>query len=337
MDIVTLVVRHSILNFFSIFPSRLHVLGHIFLTNGNGYDWVYDKDADLFTIKHFDDANCDFSTKNSIERAKIDKSCDIKGLMESSTGDQFNNHIAQFIEDNIDVYASKAFYTKGLNLNPKKPHQFSRDCNLYCKLPPIDMIHPDWLDAMHELAEFEMSLRNPHGGSVSKSRVLDIMTRDHRDWVDGYKILLRFCEKYKDHQNSDLARSHEQMMNSIFPENSLEQRYADFEQKQEITFDEFKSLNEYFVNSDDFTYFTYTNWLSAMLRTRQQYITDGQLNSQFREDAEYVLCNSGLLNRYNNYSTMSYQIKRGLEISSYFMPLVDQYVADVGTHGLIGL
>ncbi|MEB5526703.1 hypothetical protein GOP96_06580 [Vibrio cholerae] len=325
MDIVTQEVKRLILSCFTIMPTRIHALIHMTLTNGTGYDWVQCSESGLYIVK-----SCfSYDNPSSIERVELKPELNLDGQLDFSVGDAFYNHIAQFVEANIDLYASSAFYSQSLNLNPRKPYKFSRGYNKFCNLPPIDMIHPDWLGALVEVADHEMQMRNPLGCSLPKAQIMDIMVRDHYEWVDGFKILSNFKDKYTKFKG-DVDFGFEF-------ETPLETRYKKSKYANQLTLEEYKEYREFFENSRDYTFIDFERWLTSVIENKAKYLdSNGRANQKFHEDAQLVLTHDGVLNHYNSFKCMEGQIKSGLKLNSYFEGLIKTYVHDNGMFGLLG-
>ncbi len=329
MDIVTQHVKSSILNHFTLFPSRLHVLREVILGNGTGYQWVKDPETETYILSD------GFERENvtSIKKEEVDNSFDIKGKHHPSTGDAFYNHVASFVEENIDVYASSAFYTVTLNLNPKKPCDFSRGYNRLCDAPDLGLIHPDWLEAINELVDFELKLRNPWGGNVTETQAIDLLVRDHRAWVDQYKLLLRFKEKYSQYKAADIEKSKQIIQSFGTP---IEQKYEKSAHRSVITLDEYREYREVYLDSSDVIHYELDHWIKWLLDTESKYVDNGRLNATFVADATEVLNKSRLLNRFNQFATMNNEISRALEIHSLYRSQVQAFVNDYGMNGLLG-
>jgi len=332
MDIVTQKVKDSILNYFTIFPSRQHVLRHIVLGNGTGYEWVKDSETETYTLENsFDD--CRDESAVSIERKEVDSSKDIQGKLHFSTGDEFYNHVASFVENNIDVYASPAFYSETLNLKPKKPCDFSRGYNRLCDAPDIELIHPDWLEAIKEFVDFELSLRNPWGGSISENQAIDLLVKEHYAWVDQYKVLLRFNEKYNQFKKAEIEQVNNHFR-SLSP--SIEKRFEKSAHRSVMTLEQYGKYRKAFLVSDDVVHYDLDTWIQTLLDTERKYVNAGRLNSTFIAEAMQVLENSGLFNHYNQYATMSGEISRRLKIHSLYRSQVEAFVNDYGMNGVLG-
>ncbi|HAS6102126.1 TPA: hypothetical protein I7117_21975 [Vibrio vulnificus] len=329
MDIVTQQVKDLILNYFTIYPSRQHVLRHIVLGNGTGYEWVKDSETETYILENSFNDHCDVV---SIERKEVDSSKDTQGKLHFSTGDEFYNHIASFVENNIDVYSSPAFYSETLNLKPKKPCDFSRGYNRLCDAPDIELIHPDWLEALKELVDFELSLRNPWGGSISENQAIDLLVKEHYAWVDQYKVLLRFKEKYNQFKKAEI----EQVNNHLRFSPSIEERFEKSAHSSVITLEQYRKYRQAFIISDDAIHYDLDQWIESLLATERKYVNTGRLNETFIAEAIHVLENSGLFNHYNQYSTMCGEISHRLKIHSLYKSQVEAFVNDYGMNGVLG-
>lgn len=331
MDIVTQKVKNTILNHFSSNPSRQHVLRHIILGNGTGYDWVKDSETGTYILECHYSANYDETV--SIEKKEIDLSKDIQDKLHFSAGDAFYNHIASFVEENIDTYASPAFYSETLNLKPEKPCDFSRGYNRLCDAPDVELIHPDWLEAVKELVDFEISLRNPWGASISEKQVIDLLVRNHYEWVDQYKILLSFKEKYNQYKKAETDKINNLM--SSFGR-TIEQRFAKSAHNSTLTLEQYSEYRKAFLASDDSIHCNLDHWIERLLVTEQKYVSEGRLNTAFEAEAIIVLESTGLFNHYNQYTTMSNEISRRLKIHTMYEDQVKTFVDDYGMNGVLG-
>ncbi|EKO3612154.1 hypothetical protein M3914_003365 [Vibrio metschnikovii] len=332
MDIVTQQVKDSILKFFTIFPSRQHVLRHIVLGNGTGYEWVKDSETETYILESGLNDHRGESVV-SIERKEADSSKDIQGKLHFSTGDEFYNHIASFVENNIDVYSSTAFYSETLNLKPQKPCDFSRGYSRLCDAPDIELIHPDWLEAIKEIVDFELSLRNPWGGSISDNQAINLLVKNHYAWVDQYKVLLRFKEKYNQFKKADIDQVNNDLC-SFSP--SIEERFEKSDHSSVITLEQYRKYHQAFIASDDAIHYNLDQWIKYLLATERKYVNTGRLNETFIAEAIHVLENTGLFNHYNQYATMCGEISRRLKIHSLYKSQVEAFVNDYGMNGVLG-
>ncbi len=335
MDVVTALVKDSILNCFSIYPSRMHVLQHVILGNGTGYAWVKCDESKKFVLRQQMRAE---ELEGSIERKKVDSTHDIVGSMHSSTGNEFYNHIADFVEANIDIYASSSFYSESLNLKPQRPYRISRGYNRLCDMPNIGDVHPDWLEAINELVHHELKVRNPFGAAISVKRSIDLMVKQNPSWVDGYKILLRFSEKYAE-LNRERDAKNNAAMQKLFGITKIEERYEKSAQNQRLSLEEFKTLRRAFLDSDDSIHVDFEYWLNSLMCTRDKYIdpTSQRFNERFKQDASNVLNSSSLFRHYNQYSSMVGEIMRNLKVHSSYQSMVQGFVNDNGHLGLMGM
>ena len=158
MNCVDSLVKYSVLNYPSIFPTRMHVLSHALLCNGTGFEWV-ERDGLLYLEQSLQsDKSSDTIKMNQVNQYQTELS-----------GDQeLDNHIRQWIQDNIDKYCLSNFrhnYTDRL-LPRARYCMVSRNFNRYDDLDKFDKIAPEWLDAMLEVCEHYMEdIAKMYGGS----------------------------------------------------------------------------------------------------------------------------------------------------------------------------
>lgn len=97
-------VRRSILRYPLIFPTRWHVLRHLYLVYGNGYEWSGGELVAVFDEEK-DEAQCvaDFFT-------------DLDALQEQFTGldDALRRRRRQFILDNLDLLVHEKRHDSGI-------------------------------------------------------------------------------------------------------------------------------------------------------------------------------------------------------------------------------
>ncbi len=170
-------VKASIMRHPIIFPSRIEVLEHLFMTNGNGYYW------------NFETGNSEsafgrniYQFPNKIGSQQIEKSETSDHL-----GTQFIAMKHQFIEDNIDEIASDkmSYHTCELNIHHMSKH-FSKNYSLIGQLLQAEnlfSIKKIWRDGILELAEW----------FIQQTRVfyslhsLDDMTKE-ADYIENERI-----------------------------------------------------------------------------------------------------------------------------------------------------
>lgn len=329
LTIVDIEVKKFIMLCFLTNPSRKHALESMILSTE--YEWV-EQDG-LFVLSDFSND----AIPATMKRMELDdsKPC-FPGILDFKTGDLFYNHVVDFIEANIDLYCTKAFHATSLNLNPKKPHRISRGYNNLCRMPELDKIHPDWLNAIDELVSFELELYTPVGGVHGSLKNLDHITRYNYGLADAYKILLRAKEKIAEFK----ARQYEE---SGKPDpmkgKSVEEKYAESKVKELVTLERYKDILVAFQNSPDYGYDSMSECVKKVLKTEAKYVTAGRLDERFEKAAMEFLEGHGavLFIKYNQPLTMIHQIMRELRISSYYEPQVASFINEYGYLGTLGI
>lgn len=107
-------VKASIMRHPIIFPSRIEVLEHLFMTNGNGYEWNFET-GDIESAFNHDI----YEYPEKIGSTQIEKSKNSEHI-----GTLFSAVKHQFIEDNIDEIASTRFghYTCEIDIHSMSKH-----------------------------------------------------------------------------------------------------------------------------------------------------------------------------------------------------------------------
>lgn len=316
LNVVDQLVKRSILNSFSVFPTRIHVLTHCLFGNGTGFEWV-EKDDGFLYLEHYrdnDDENLSFIKHLELSEHRKDKIVYQKSV-------ELSNLIRSWINENIDEYCLSKFKPDGFDYRPKKlSNLISRNFNRLCDIDDMSKIAPVWRDAIKEVCSYYMRILAPSGYSYREA--LDVIVgKENRD---SYLIMFNAIEKIKELSDS---KSHDDFMIGLLDEihggkslNDLLRDDWEGNLKDKISFDDFLSYREWFINKHRSVALSRSDIVSQikkMLKSKDTYLNDaGDFNEHFF--AEY--------NQYLNYVGWTYFdersvvsiIMRYLKISSYY-------------------
>jgi hypothetical protein len=322
MNSVDKIVKKGIINFFGIFPSRLHVLNHIVLGIGTGYEWEKLDDNLFHLVGH----SRPYTPVERIEHNKTQYSM-------TKSGDSFHNHIADWISDNIDTYCLKSFYAESLNLNPTKiDSNISRELSPFATMPSdLSLIHPDWIDAMIEVVDAQLELYKRMDSRIDlnfknkESRML--ISHKYNAYSTAFCIIANNKEKFDsfNKQNDlDLEAFHDELCGG-----GIQTRYEQFSLKDKISFEVFEKFeNEIISNYRTLRYST-TEYAQLYLDTEAKYFTNGEPNELFTIDARNLIENFSFYKDRFHINSLVSEISKKLKIRNKdFILQIEIFVND---------
>lgn len=248
MNIVDKLVKDSILKYFSIFPTRMHVLTHCILGNGTSYEWIK-KDDGLVYLESVSSRGAD--QKAGIEM--IDPKNHDRANKTQEKSAELSNLIRAWIEDNIDEYSKKGFKAVGFNYNPNvKSSLFSRGYNRLCDIQDMSKVAPVWRDAILELCEYFMEKM-----SVGGIPCFSLKNRDYmKENKDQFLILFNAREKIKAlNPNSDYGVD---LTNRLLAKMSGDKPLSELLEEDwsnnlegEMSLDDFMNMRRWFIDNKD--------------------------------------------------------------------------------------
>ncbi len=204
-NIVDQLVAGLITDYFTIFPTREHVLSSILLGTGNGCEWKKGQDG-LYYIAHpgrdkrlekipsFEEEFPDYVIESEADRADI----------------EFQNMLIDWTNKHIKEVSGMYFrhYNHRLTRPLLRPlvirHQLISDRNL----PPREEIHPDWCGAIERFCEdtvvrMRQEIACPNIKEDLEERyAVWLMVKGLTQWVD----LALICERAIQHVVSQETR-----------------------------------------------------------------------------------------------------------------------------------
>lgn len=331
LNAIDQLVKHSILNYFSIFPTRLHVLTHCLLSNGTGFEWVKKEDGFLYLEQKFSRENPDDIT-NKIEILQINDDISKCNLTHTSSI-ELSNIIRNWIMDNIDVYCLKEFKAEGFNYNPHNTsYLLFRGYNRLCDIDDMSKIAPIWRDAIKEVCSHYMTLLAPIGCPyISKEALDNIRDKTNRD---TYLILFNAYEKIRALHKKNTS-IHEKILNKINGGKTLNELLNDDWNenfRNELTFDEFLELRKFFIKKlDIISRSDVIYYIKKQLKSKKTYINeDNSFNEFFYANYDKSIKSIGW--RFFDEQSIVSSVMRYLDISDFYESRVAKIiVADMNT------
>lgn len=191
MNCVDSLVKRCLLNYPSIFPTRVHVLAHALLGNGND-EWV--EHDGLLYLKQ--------SVGEPEERDTIKLNQPIEGFDGLTPDQKLDNNFRLWIQDNIDEYCLSTFYHNHTSyLLPRaRYYMVSRGWNRFDDLETFENIAPEWLDAMLEVCEhFMTDIAQLYGGSPyldCLSAIKCPMFKDYYSFLQTHRNTIKALPAY---------------------------------------------------------------------------------------------------------------------------------------------
>jgi hypothetical protein len=322
-NIVDQLVKDSILKYFSIFPTRMHVLTHCILGNGTGYEWV-EKDDGLLYLDSVLSSNDGYSGIAMIDPKKYGNSNPVK-----DKGAELSNLIRHWIEDNINDYSKKGFKASGFDYNPDvKSDFFSRGYNRLCDVKDMSKIAPIWRSALLEVCEYFMKKM-----SVSGVPYFSIKNRDYmKDNKDQFLILFNAREKINSLNNNseygiNLTNKLLEKMNGGKSLNELlkDDWYDNF--RDQMTFDEFLKIRDWFIdNKDVFGRGEIISLTKRFLKSSKLYFNESDDFTDYFHSEIKVFFNKVAGWNYFDERSVANQAMRFLKMSDYYKVRVSKIV-----------
>lgn len=327
LTIVDEVVKDSILRHFSIYPSRAHVLEQALLVTGNGFNWVEQEDG-MFVLL------CDYRDGEQPERIEHKELRDdadelLARVTDYNSGIAFRNLIADWISDNIDVYCTRRYVAAlGGDLSPTKAggHFFSSSSALG-SMPDAAKIHPDWRAAIEEMVSDQYNLIWANNLPRGSREALDYVRQYHPDLADLYLALMHAQEKLNAVKPAN---------NTAYLQSLVERQYSEVTEKAAKakwvapSFEEFVHLaNTDFKKGQIMVHETLVEFVVGRQKDMHRFFPNGKPNAEFERQAMAIIENCTMFNQYPQASTLIYDIKLTLEISTACESLVETYVNDV--------
>jgi hypothetical protein len=168
-------IKTMMMTYPAIYPSRIAVLQHIFLVNGNGFDWGSDGCPTMssygvpaVTAMDYSDLHQRISTvKEDIARETLEPMSVLLNVRHARLHRELANR--QMVEDDIDLYATNHVMQENLNFNASALKHFSTD---WCLLSPRrfpQVMDRDWALAAEEMMNIaqqaifrELGIYSPH-------------------------------------------------------------------------------------------------------------------------------------------------------------------------------
>lgn len=219
-------VKKLILNHFRIFPSRMHVLRHLFLVNGTGFDWVVGDDGKAY-LSNFSDPTGD-------EEMTMYNTADFYQPDGFANSVEMENLIREFVANNIDAYSSPDFFYVGVDLRPDTfTGHFSRKYNCLASAP--DNIAEDWRAAILEVADYFMPKISEGFFPSDDETALDYVRRKNPAQVDLYLALMHARERFGKTKTKSIAS----MAQAARTVNRMQSNYQTFALKDVFSFKEY--------------------------------------------------------------------------------------------------
>jgi hypothetical protein len=320
LNCVDLVVKQTILTCFNAFPTRIHVLSHLFLSNGNGYQWVKGDDG-LYSPKCWER---DEEPATSIPLKEEDK------MFSSAPGivaaHAFDNLIRQWVNDNIDLYCTRKYTFSTIDLRPKTLRHVYSHYNLFDEMPPVDELVPEWKAAIEEVCDYFLGVLNPHGMVKGSRKALDYLRTTDREASKIYLILMRAYEKVHVPFKNLPSRLNRELIGP-----TLEERYVELGLEGVMEYDEFLLVRE--MQCEEYHY-SLKEYVEGYLETRARYFPNGvagKANEQFSIDVMQSLSRYAGWN-YFSVRDLAYTVERQLNTFCAFTHRIELEV-----EGNIGL
>jgi len=199
MNIVDALVKKLMLNFFDLFPTRMHAMNNLCLCFGTGYEWVevdgkyvlentFQYPENNSVISRFEEDNPHFSEE---------KDGDAKPYWQANL--DYQNMIREWATKNIDVISKQRFRYYGgeprrvtlrsgcLGRSPMSVH------------PDVNQIHPDWVEAMRGFSCDALNLirtTTSHGGD--DGQLLEWLKDNRADLYEPAVVCLSWLATSRD-------------------------------------------------------------------------------------------------------------------------------------------
>ncbi|WP_240074277.1 hypothetical protein [Cupriavidus taiwanensis] len=199
-------VKQAMLDHFSLFPTRNHVLEHLFLTLGNGFEWGSDGFGNAVPVACFLDRHANRGIL-LFEEEMPDMANKTTGLPALDAAYQvnaeFQNLVRSWAAANIDVISSDAFHFYGHSLGKVKPYP-------YCKGGLLDTapenIHPEWKRAAVRFAhDILAQIRGSLGLVNSDEETLRYLEQRAQEYLQPFQVCKAAVKRFRDPAQEALA------------------------------------------------------------------------------------------------------------------------------------
>lgn len=331
MNIVDQLVKDSILGYFTIFPTRMHVFKHCLLGNGTGFEWV-EKEDGLLYLEHWEDGGNDETIPSSELRREY------KGEF-AAKANELENMLRDWIRDNIDTYCQKDFDFDHLDFLPKSTYYLlSRGYNRLCDIKSNEhmaKVAPEWQDAILETCNYYMELIAKQNGGSPYMDCRDQLKGDAREQYLLLELARNKVLAQPKHQkNKDvMAKISQNIIDKLGREDGLptkeeriQKQYEDFKHNftsYEAFMEIRKQCIEYARFPDDIEVRAY---LRDYVKSTIKYFREGKPNEEFYKDFKICLEHASW-RWFSEYSVLD-TVMRGMDISFIYRPLISKMVAD---------
>lgn len=328
LNAVDLLVKDAILNYFSLYNTRTHVLREMFFTTSN-YEWVKN-DNGLYELQSI---SLDESrNRDRIETREIDED------RSSNAPTEFHNLVVNWISDNIDEYCQRFFNDVYFNLRPRRIYgHLSRDYNNLSNAPALSEIEPVWVDAMEEIVNDELVRFNQEFGHVdNKSEQLSFVRKTASKYATNLSVILNAKEKLNVHfKKRDEERRKFWDKVSGSKKKTIEERYVESKLVDKISLEKYEAEVQIAKKNECFSFEEINRYIKRKLKTEEKYVTDGRLNEQFEIEATECLEKYYRVSKYFSVGDMTYHIMRMMKIVPFYEKQVESFAHDKVTEMLI--
>lgn len=192
-------VKAMMLHSFDSFPTRNHVLSHVFLTVGNGYEWALDQSGYMVPTS-------DFPTRVSGGISPVEGVSNVgsstifsgRVLVANRVNVEFQNMVRAWARKNIDVISTEAFRLSGQTLRPVNLFPASSYC-LLAEAPPAGTMHPEWREAAVQFAlDTLVQIRSITSYCGEYEALLDFLKANHTALVGPAVVCKAALDKLQD-------------------------------------------------------------------------------------------------------------------------------------------
>ncbi len=219
MNIVDEFIKQSIINHYSIYPTRQHVLNHVLLCIGTGYEWV-EVNGKFIIENRFDSPN-----KSSINKFEVDNphfALDETSDAAEVANVEFQNLVRDWAARNIDTISSQHFHYYGITPRDSNPYPYCISYSLIHNHPAVDKIHPDWIEAMSRHAHDVMfHIRSQTMQRGDKEALLAWLKVERKDLYEPAFVCLQLIEDTRDEKKEKVKAS---IINKILAEIKAEEK-----------------------------------------------------------------------------------------------------------------
>lgn len=193
-------VKRSMLQYFALYPTRMHVLVNLFFSTGHGCIWA-DNGEGLAVPEHQWQDNAEQRIKSYEEEYPDERI----GMDETHQGAinanvEFQRLVRDWARRNINLISTRSFHFGEFKLpEPIPPDISSPAASLLATLP--GNVHPDWLDAVAETCDYvgvHINMRTLiHGISDEPAKVAFLETH-HRRYLQPYLLVKQTTRRFQE-------------------------------------------------------------------------------------------------------------------------------------------